>query len=46
MLRYSTGYIIEDGVLLPNPHVKIYNGLDNPVQLAESCLNALIPLLK
>ena len=45
-LKYSASYVVEDGKLLDMPRVKIYNGLDNPIPLAESCFENLKANLK
>lgn len=40
-LRYSVDYVLDEGVLLEKPRVKIYNGLDDPEPVNPSCLKAL-----
>lgn len=40
-LRYFASYVVEDGVLLDKPRVKIYNGMDDPEPVNPSCLKAL-----
>lgn len=46
MLKYSASYVVEDGVLIDMPRVKIYNGLDDPNPVSESCYKAMKVALK
>lgn len=46
MLRYTASYPMVEGKLQKTPRVKIYNGLDEPMPLGESCLANLKTKLK